>query len=165
MNRPTSRKQKKTKQQIDNVSSSDCETDRASITCIDSEDRPTIAPSHTNVSSDDHIQNVLWKTWNSIFESKVDEEIVISFIGGKIPHLFIGRLTRRCRVGSVGLHAIEYVCLKEKIGPGDLLMENETQEHDIVAIEDVPVLMGPLETSYESKCKWRVQHYKEVKNF
>ena len=49
-------------------------------------------------------------------------------MGATIPHLFIGRLTRRCRVGRV--HAIECVCLKEKIGLRDLLMENEKPEKD-----------------------------------
>ena len=112
------------------------------------------------------ISNVFCGKRDSICKPKVDDEIVnnwyaISFMGEKVPHLFNGRLTRRCRVGRV--HAIECVCLKEKVGSGDLLIENETREKDIVALEDI--LMGPLECSYEGRCKWNVKKYSDVKKF
>ena len=54
---------------------------------------------------DNNIQNILWKTWDTIFPTVKEEDIkvkwyAIIYMGKKVPHTFIARLQKKFRADS-----------------------------------------------------------------
>ena len=81
--------------------------------------------------SDNNIQNILWKTWDTIFPPVKEEDIkgkwyAITYMGKNVLHTLIAHLQKRFRADSDGsVEAIEYVCLKEKLGFSDTVFEEK----------------------------------------
>ena len=120
--------------------------------------------------SDNNIQNILWKTWDTIFPTVKEEDIkvkwyAIIYMGKKVPHTFIVRLQKKFRADSDGpVESIGCVCLKEKLGFSDTVFEEEANpQSEIIVISDV--MIGSLKCGMAGRRKWNVPNYWKIKKF
>ena len=102
-------------------------------------------------SDGDYFEQVLFKVWETLCPPVSEESIkgnwyAVIYRGKKVPHLFVGCVTRRSLQDVNGpIAAIELLCLKETIGccEGDNILEvNSTEHPDIAGVSDV--IAGPL---------------------
>ena len=125
----------------------------------------TVSNGHTN-----DVKSTLWKTWDTIFPPVEEQDLkgkwyAICYAGRKIAHLFIARVTKRFRFDEGGpVEAIECLCLKEKFGTGDTILEEDSAaKPEMIPIHDV--IMGPLTCHVIGKKRWDVPEYVTVKRF
>ena len=120
--------------------------------------------------SHNNIQNILWKTWNTIFPPVKEQDLkgkwyAIIYMGKKVPHTFIARFQKRSRADSDGLvEAIKCVCLKEKHGFSDRVFEEEANPRsEIIVISDV--MIGAIKCGMAGRRKYNVPSYWKIKKY
>ena len=120
--------------------------------------------------SDNNIQSILWKTWDTIFPPVKEENIkgkwyAIIYIAKKGPHTSVARLHKKFRADFDGIvKAIRCVCLKEKLGFSDIVFEEEANPRsEIIVVSDV--MIGTIKTEMTDRQKWNVPNYWKIKKY
>ena len=118
--------------------------------------------------SEHNIENILWKTWDTIFPPVKEKNVkgkwyTIIYMSKKVLHTFIARLQKRFRADSDwSLEGIECVCLKEKLGFSDTVLEGEANPlSEIIVVSDV--MIGSLKSGMAGRPKWNVRNNWKIK--
>ena len=110
------------------------------------------------------------KCWNYFNPPKPEKEIQGSWVAciyaSKIPHLFIGHVTKRFLNDADGIYAVALKVdrLQEKYGVTDcVLKEHRLDKKDFGIIPIHDVICGPVRSVFLSALRWEISQYHDIK--